>query len=96
MGEELEIETRALVTKEIQLVDENEKPLYSDEDKENLVQLANTVLKPKLVSAFNSLEIQLLRFILLLKRLSLNTRQLSKEYFGLLVSDHLCLITRVW
>ena len=29
MGEELEIETRALVTKEIQSVDENEKLLYS-------------------------------------------------------------------
>ena len=75
MGEELEIETRALVTKEIQSVDENEKPLYSVEEKENLVQLANTV--------------QLLRFILLPKRLSLNTRQLSKDNFDLLVSDHL-------
>ena len=49
MREELEIETRALVTKEIQSVDENEKLLYSVEEKENLVQLAKTVLKPKLV-----------------------------------------------
>ena len=51
----MEIETRALVTKEIQSVDENEKPLYSAEDKENLVHLANTVLKPKLVVSIEQL-----------------------------------------
>ena len=33
MREELEVETRALVTAEIQTVDENEKPLYSDKEK---------------------------------------------------------------
>ena len=67
------------------------------EEKENLVQLAKTVLKPKLVFSMyqhrNTKE--LLRFILLLKRLSLNTRQFGKDYFDLLVSDHLCL-TREW
>ena len=75
MREELEIETRALVTKEIQLVDENEKLLYSVEEKENMVQLAKTVLKPKLVFSRyqHSNTKELLRFILLLKRLSLNT-----------------------
>ena len=47
MREELEVETRALVTAEIQTVDENEKPLYSDKEKEKLIRLVKTLLSPE-------------------------------------------------
>jgi len=80
MREELEVETRALVTAEIQTVDEKEKPLYSDKEKEKLIQLVKTLLTPEKAVSIHKLRNtkELLRFILILKRLTLNTRQLSK------------------
>lgn len=64
----MEVETRALVTAEIQTVDENEKPLYSD--KEKLIQLVKTLLSPEKVFGIHKLRNtkELLRFILMLSK----------------------------
>ena len=80
MREELEVETRALVTAEIQTVDENEKPLYSDKEKEKLIRLVKTLLSPEKVVSMHKLKNtkELLRFILMLKRLTLKTKKLGK------------------
>jgi hypothetical protein len=82
----LEVETRASVTAEIQTVDENEKPLYSDKEKEKLIQLVKTLLSPEKVVSIHKLRNtkELLRFILMLKRptaqaAGLNTRKMGSE-----------------
>lgn len=66
----MEVETRALVTAEIQTVDENEKPLYSDKEKEKLIQLVKTLLSPEKVFGIHKLRNtkELLRFILMLSK----------------------------
>ena len=79
MREELEVETRALVTAEIQTVDENEKPLYSDKEKEKLVK---TLLSPEKVVSIHKLKNtkELLRFILMLKSSAgLDTKKMGSE-----------------
>ena len=69
-----------MVTAEIQTVDENEKPLYSDKEKEKFIQLVKTLLSLEKVVSILKLRNtkELLRFILMLKRLKLKTKQLSK------------------
>ena len=82
MREELEVETRALVTAEIQTVDENEKPLYSDKEKEKLIRLVKTLLSPEKVVSMHKLKNtkELLRFILMLKSSAgLDTKKMGSE-----------------
>ena len=82
MREKLEVETRALVTAEIQTVDENEKPLYSDKEKEKLIQLVKTLLSPEKVVSMHKLKNtkELLRFILMLKSSAgLDTKKMGSE-----------------
>ena len=82
MREELEVETRALVTAEIQTVDENEKPLYSDKEKEKLIRLVKTLLTPEKVVSMHKLKNtkELLRLILILKSSAgLDTKMMGSE-----------------
>ena len=82
MREKLEVETRALVTAEIQTVDENEKPLYSDKEKEKLIRLVKTLLSPEKVVSMHKLKNtkELLRFILMLKSSAgLDTKKMGSE-----------------
>ena len=82
MREELEVETGALVTAEIQTVDENEKPLYSDKEKEKLIRLVKTLLSPEKVVSIHKLKNikELLRFILMLKSSAgLDTKKMGSE-----------------
>ena len=76
------METRASVTAEIQTVDENEKPLYSDKEKEKLIQLVKTLLSPEKVVSMHKLKNtkELLRFILMLKSSAgLDTKKMGSE-----------------
>ena len=87
MREELELEMRQSVTTEVQTVDDNEKPLYSDKKKEKLVNLVKMVLTGVMAVSIHQLRNskQLLSFILALERLCLNTKKLSMASMALLL-----------
>jgi len=77
--EELKLEMRNLVTTELQILGDNEKPLYDDDKKEKLLDLVKIIQRPEnTVSVFqtrNNKEI--LGFVLALNRLSGNARGLK-------------------
>jgi len=75
--EELKLEMRALVTTELQILGDNEKPLYDDDKKEKLIDLVKIIQRPEnTVSVFQTRNNkELLGFVLALNRLSCNARR---------------------
>ena len=81
MREELELETRAVVTAEIMVEDNDGKPLYSDKEKKKMVQLVKTLLRPEKVVSIHQLRNlkELVGFIMILKGLGQKTKLISKQ-----------------
>jgi len=76
---ELELETQGLVTTEIMTEDKNGKPLYSEKEKEEMIQLVKFLLTPEKVVSMHQLRNtkELVKFIMVLKGLDQKNKMIK-------------------